>query len=173
MADLFRTTARQTGAPRAPRQAIRIDFTPMVDLGFLLITFFMLTTVLAKPTLLRMVMPDKPDPRDPGEVVKASKVLTLELGADDRIYYYTGLGDAGIDTTDFSDAGLRRVLLANLDRVADKFGLEAYIDTRTGEQRLGSFLTVIIKPRPESRYANLVDALDEMAICRVRYYTVQ
>lgn len=167
MAELNLTHPRKERSHRLP---VRIDLTPMVDLGFLLITFFMLTTLLAQPTVLAMVMPD---PDGAPEPLKASKVLTLRLGSGDRVFYYEGLDTTAVDSTDFAAHGLRRIVLEKMERVNRQFGLESYTDARTGQPHLGSTLNVIIRPTPESRYKNLVDALDEMAICRVRYYTVQ
>ena len=150
----------------------RIDFTPMVDLGFLLITFFMLTTTLAKPQVMALVMPDKDIKKEDIEPVKESKVLTLLLGANDKVYWYEGITDAKLDSTDYSAEGLRRVILNKKDKVKAQFGEEDYEDFKTKEPRKGSFINVIIKPTKQSRYKNLVDALDEMAITKVRYYVI-
>ena len=158
------------GKIRSKKMSTRIDFTPMVDLGFLLITFFMLTTTLAKPQVMALVMPDK-DPADPIDLSE-SKVLTLLLGANDKIYWYEGINDAMLDSTDFSGDGLRRVILDKMSRVQEKWGLENYQDVKTKELKKGSQLNVLIKPTSDSRFQNLVDALDEMAICRVRYYMI-
>ncbi|HOY04422.1 MAG TPA: biopolymer transporter ExbD [Saprospiraceae bacterium] len=156
--------------PRVRRMSTRIDFTPMVDLGFLLITFFMLTTSLAKPHIMALVMPD--DSGKQTQDVSASKTLTLILGPNDRIYWYEGLENAVLDSTEFSDRGLRRVVLDKMGKVQAKWGLERYADPKTGVPKEGSALYVLIKPTPGSRYRNLVDVLDEMAICGVRYYTI-
>ncbi|MFM7152848.1 MAG: ExbD/TolR family protein [Bacteroidota bacterium] len=154
----------------------RIDFTPMVDLGFLLITFFMLTTTLAKPNILALVMPEKDIKLEDVEPVKESKVLTLLLGADDKVYWYEGITDAKLDSTDYAAEGLRSVILNKMDRVKEQFGLQTY--KRKNKEGVeeefndGSYINVIIKPMKDSRYKNLVDALDEMAICKVRYYVI-
>lgn len=171
MAD-FQASARPiaaTGKPRSHRMSTRIDFTPMVDLGFLLITFFMLTTALAKPSIMPLVMP-----KDEGvaEPIKQSKVLTLLLGAGDKVYWYEGLDLDKMDSTTFDAVGLRQVILHKKEKVEAQFGLQKYTDSKTGEELQGSQLNVIIKPAKNSRYKNLVDALDEMAICQVRYYCV-
>lgn len=153
----------------------RIDFTPMVDLGFLLITFFMLTTTLAKPQILALVMPDKDIKKEDVEPVKESKVLTLLLGANDKVYWYEGITDAKLDSTDYSAEGLRDVILKKMDKVKEQFGTEDYKKKNkegVEEDLKGSFINVIIKPMKTARYKNLVDALDEMAICKVRYYVI-
>jgi biopolymer transport protein ExbD len=160
------------GKKRAKKMSTRVDLTPMVDLGFLLITFFMLTTTLAKPQIMALVMPEKDIKKDDIEPVKESKVLTLLLGADDKVYWYEGITDAKLDSTDYSAEGMRKVILDKMEKVKQQFGLEDYEDFKTKEPRKGSFVNVIIKPMAESRYKNLVDALDEMAICKVRYYVI-
>jgi biopolymer transport protein ExbD len=150
----------------------RVDLTPMVDLGFLLITFFMLTTTLAKPQIMALVMPDKDIKKEDIEPVKESKVLTLLLGANDKVYWYEGITDAVLDSTDYSAEGMRKVILNKKEKVKGQFGEEDYEDFKTKEPRKGSFINVIIKPTEDARYKNLVDALDEMAICKVRYYVI-
>ncbi len=150
----------------------RIDFTPMVDLGFLLITFFMLTTTLAKPQIMALVMPEKKVDIEKLEPVKESKVLTLLLGANDKVYWYEGITKPTLDSTDYSAEGLRKVILNKMDKVNQQFGMEEYEDAKTKEMKKGSFVTVLIKPTKEARYKNLVDALDEMAITKVRYYVI-
>lgn len=163
---------KKKGGKRSKKMSTRVDLTPMVDLGFLLITFFMLTTTLAKPNIMALVMPDKDVKKDDLEPVKESKVLTLLLGANDKVYWYEGITDAKLDSTDFSAEGVRKVILDKMDKVKGIFGAEEYEDFKTKEKKQGSFLNVLIKPTKESKYKNLVDALDEMSICKVRYYVI-
>ena len=162
---------KKGGKVRSKKMSTRIDFTPMVDLGFLLITFFMLTTTLAKPQVMALVMPDKEPPKNP-VVVPQSKVLTLLLGANNRVYWYEGIESAKLDSTDYSAEGLRKIILEKMSRVGAQHGLENYQDAKTKAPKKGSHLVVLIKPACASRFQNLVDALDEMAICRVRYYMI-
>ena len=161
---------KKGGKVRSKKMSTRVDLTPMVDLGFLLITFFMLTTTLAKPQIMALVMPEKRVDEPPP--VKESKVLTLMLGAQDKVYWYEGISDAKLDSTDYSAEGMRKVILNKMDGVKAQWGLEDYEDVKTQEQKKGSFIIVIIKPTKEARYKNLVDALDEMKICNVRYYVI-
>jgi biopolymer transport protein ExbD len=167
---------KKGGKVRSKKMSTRIDFTPMVDLGFLLITFFMLTTTLAKPNILALVMPEKDIKKEDVEPVKESKVLTLLLGANDKVYWYEGITDAKLDSTDYAAEGLRSVILNKMDRVKEQFGLQTY--KRKNKEGVeeefndGSYINVIIKPMKDARYKNLVDALDEMAICKVRYYVI-
>ena len=166
---------KKGGKVRSKKMSTRIDFTPMVDLGFLLITFFMLTTTLAKPQIMALVMPDKDVDKEDIEPVKESKVLTLLLGAKDKVYWYEGITDAKLDSTDYSAEGVRQVILKKMDKVNGQFGMDDYKKKNkegVEEDLKGSFINVIIKPTKESRYKNLVDALDEMAITKVRYYVI-
>lgn len=160
------------GKGKPKKMSTRVDLTPMVDLGFLLITFFMLTTTLSKPQIMALVMPDKDVDVKDLEPVKEGKVLTLMLGANDKIYWYEGITDVKLDSTDYSAEGLRKVILNKMDKVLTQYGPDTYTDVKTKEEKKGSFITVIIKPTEDSRYKNLVDALDEMAITHVRYYVI-
>ncbi|MEO6039902.1 MAG: biopolymer transporter ExbD [Saprospiraceae bacterium] len=160
------------GKGKPKKMSTRVDLTPMVDLGFLLITFFMLTTTLAKPQIMALVMPDKKVKIENQEPVKEGKVLTLLLGAKDKVYWYEGITNPTLDSTDYSAEGLRKVILNKMDKVLTQYGPDTYKDVKTKEDKKGSFITVIIKPTKDSRYKNLVDALDEMAITHVRYYVI-
>jgi biopolymer transport protein ExbD len=130
--------------------------TPMVDLGFLLLTFFILTTTFAKPQTMEINMPVKPATEEQQTPLKASNALTLLLGENDKIYWYAGLPDAptapGVQITDYSAGGLRKILL---DRT-----------------RANPKLVVLIKPMEEARYKNLVDVLDEMNITDTGKYAI-
>jgi len=104
------------GKKRAKKMSTKIDMTPMVDLAFLLLTFFMLTTTFNKPQTMEINMPDK-NVKDEEEQtkIKASEALTIILGKNDKVYYYKGLNDGTsqpeLVTTDYSDKGIRDVLL--------------------------------------------------------------
>lgn len=163
---------KKGGKVRSKKMSTRIDFTPMVDLGFLLITFFMLTTTLAKPQIMALVMPDKDVKKDDLEPVKESKVLTLILGGNDKVYWYEGITNPTLDSTDYSAEGVRKVILDKMGKVKGQWGEEDYEDFKTKEPRKGSYLNVLIKPTKDARYKNMVDALDEMSVTKVRYYVI-
>ena len=74
------------GKVRTKKASTRIDMTPMVDLGFLLITFFILATTLSKPSSMTLAVPDKQEKEQETEPIKASKVLTLFLGKDNTVW---------------------------------------------------------------------------------------
>ncbi|MCW5923870.1 MAG: biopolymer transporter ExbD [Saprospiraceae bacterium] len=164
-------TSRTTpGNIRSKKRSTRVDLTPMVDLAFLLITFFMLATTLAKPHVMALVMPD--NERDASIELPQSKVLTILLGADNKVYWYEGIENAALDSTDYSASGLRQVILGKMKRVQAKWGSDTYTNVKSLEEKTGSHLNVIIKPTRASSFQNLVDALDKMAVCRVRYYVL-
>lgn len=155
---------------RPNRPSAKVDFTAMVDLAFLLITFFMLTTSLAKPNIMPLVMPDKINIKDPPEV-SDKQVLTLLLAGNDKVYFYQGITDAQLDSTDYSAAGIRQVILDKKQIVDETFGVSVKDDPKNpGQQKSFSKLTVLIKPMQQSRYKNVVDIFDEMKICGIGYY---
>lgn len=134
--------------PRVKKNAFRLDMTPMVDLAFLLLTFFMLTSTFAKPSVMELTMPAKPDKNTIGPDWPASRVMTLILGKDSRVHYFFGLNDPDarptLRTTNFSAEGLRHVLLQRQRQQPEPF--------------------VLIKAGPDAKYRDLVDVLDEMNI---------
>ena len=162
--------ATQRGSPK--RISIRIDLTPMVDLGFLLITFFMLTTVLAKPQIMPVILPEQDGNVDP-QPVKNSTVLTLLLGGQNQVYWYEGVDGARLDSTGYMSSGLRRIILNKKNRVFQQWGDESRPDSRhAGASKQVSRLTVLIKPTAAASYKNVVDALDEMRICGIARYVL-
>jgi biopolymer transport protein ExbD len=162
------------GKVRSKKMSTKVDFTAMVDLAFLLITFFMLTTTLAKPNIMPIIMPEKKDlNKEDLEATKESQVLTLLLGANDKVYYYEGINDAKLDSTDYSAEGMRKVILDKKDRVKTQWGEDEKDDPKNpGQKKMSSKLNVIIKPTKDSRYKNLVDSFDEMKICNVARYVM-
>ena len=164
---------KKGGKVRSKKMSTRVDLTPMVDLGFLLITFFMLTTTLAKPQIMPVVMPEKDVEEEDLQATKESQVLTLLLGGEDVVYFYEGITDAKLDSTDYSAEGLRRIILDKKDRVKEQWGESEKDDPKNpGQKKLISKLNVIIKPTKDARYKNVVDAFDEMKITNVALYVL-
>jgi biopolymer transport protein ExbD len=150
------------GKVRSKKMSTRIDMTPMVDLGFLLITFFVLVTTFSKPSAIDLTVPAKPDPKDQSKppVVRESKVLQLIPGPNDRLYWFRGASDPKVDSIDFSkSANLRPIIQEVGDQVAKKWG---HRDT----------MIVLIKPMKKANYKNLVDILDEIAVNKVKIYAL-
>jgi biopolymer transport protein ExbD len=175
------------GKPKTKKVSTRIDMTPMVDLGFLLITFFILTTTLIKPQTMELSVPSKEKPENPPEL-KKSLAITIIPGKDDVVYYYFGMPENGVDPevvkTNYSPTGLRKMLL---DRNVSVYSKVMELK-RKNESRLiadsvykkeASKLRadinspmVIIKATNGSNYKNLVDILDEMQICNIGRYAL-
>ncbi|MDW8851553.1 biopolymer transporter ExbD [Flavobacterium sp. MMLR14_040] len=155
------------GKVRSKKQNSKVDLTAMVDLAFLLITFFMLTTSLSKPQSMDLSLPDKdPDPTAKPTKVDENRTMTVMLGADNKIVYYMGLLEspiAGPKDIAYGKDGIRRELLSR------KKSVLAY-STALGKPKNG--IIVIIKPTKKSNYRNLVDMLDEMAITGVETYAI-
>jgi len=156
------------GKVRSKKQNSKVDLTAMVDLAFLLITFFMLTTSLSKPQSMDLSLPDKdPNEKDNKDTkVDENRTMTVMLGADNKIVYYMGLlatpKVAPADIT-YGKDGIRKELLKQKKNVL------AY-SAALGKPKNG--IIVIIKPTKKSNYRNLVDILDEMAISGVDTYAI-
>jgi len=172
------------GKPK--RLHLRVDFTPMVDMNMLLITFFMFCTTLSKPQMMHLVVPTKDVVRE-GEAPKVDKekTITLLLGEKNIIYYYLGkLEEATMMQTDYSPEGLRAILVQrNGDVIQKVFELrkekqlgkisEDTLKARVSEIRdAKGGQVVIIKPMDASTYENLVNVLDEMQICSIGTYAI-
>lgn len=143
---------KKGGKVRAKKSSTRIDMTPMVDLAFLLLTFFMLTTTFSKPQTMEITMPEKPKEEDKLPEVNEKKVVTLILGANDKIYWYHGITDPKLEVTDYSANGIRKILLKQNAEIPG--------------------MILLIKPSDESRYKNMVDILDEMNITNMQRYAL-
>lgn len=150
------------GKVRSKKQNTRVDMTPMVDLGFLLITFFMFTTTFSKPNVMDLGLPAKPKEKDkkpPPTEIKLSNSISLLLGKDNKIFWHqqdnTSLTDQNLNETTFDREGIRKVIEQAKANAADK-----------------SKFTVIIKPTDDAVYKNFVDILDEMAITKSEQYGV-
>ena len=107
-------------ASKQKKMNVRVDFTPMVDMMMLLITFFMLCTSLAKPQTMELSMPsnDKNTKDEDKSVAKASYTITIYVGADDQIYYIAGLPKYDDPTclkkTTWGKDGIRKVLITHV-----------------------------------------------------------
>ena len=103
------------GKKRPKKGSTKIDMTPMVDLAFLLLTFFILATTLSKPKTMEIVYPKKPDPKEKPMPVNFRLANTILLGEkDDQVFYYPGkfkLDTTVLEKIDFSKDGIRKLLL--------------------------------------------------------------
>lgn len=150
----------------------RVDLTAMVDLGLLLITFFMFTTTMSKPKAMQLQMPYKDSTLtiEDRNKVKADEALTILLSKDHRVYYYEGIGDdplnpPKLEVTYFDEnGGIRDVIIKKKQQVRDLINQGVlYADDE---------MTVIIKPDETSTTDDLVDILDEMTINKVPVFAV-
>ena len=144
------------GVKKPKKLSTRVDLTPMVDLGFLLITFFVFTTTMAKPTVMNMNEPKDDKPEDQMKT-KESATMTILLGKADQVYYYNGILSAEnasdqFKSTNFKD--IRKIILDKRNSVPN------------GDQKK-SDLMFIIKADKQSKFKNAIDILDEMSINRI------
>lgn len=159
MAELEQKEVGKKGKKKGMKKmSVRVDLTPMVDLGFLLVTFFMLTTTFSKPQTMEINMPVKPK----GEVkeeeqnaLKASKAFNIIIGSDNKIYWYLGLPNQPLEgptLSNFSADGIRKELQEKNNSIQN--------------------MVVLIKPTNDASYKNVVDILDEMNISNIKRYAL-
>ena len=189
-AEVQESSGKKRGKGKQKKMTVRVDFTPMVDMNMLLITFFMLCTTLSKPQTMEISMPsnDKDITEQQKSMVKASQAITLLLGADNKLYYYEGEPNyrdyTSLKETTYGANGLRAVLLqknaAAVNQVRalkqQKLDLEITDDEykkKVSEIKSGKDTpTLIIKATDDASYMNLIDALDEMQICNIGKYVI-
>ena len=152
---------------RNKKHILKIDMTPMVDLGFLLLTFFVFTTTMSTPKATDLIMPsDKPDPKPPKLIDELA--LTIILSENNNIYYYNGRWEDAINNnqifeTNYStNNGLGKIIR---QKQKDIDASRKFAGGRKG-------LMLLIKPTSASNYKNVVDALDEAVINDVRKYAI-
>jgi biopolymer transport protein ExbD len=142
---------RSRGGRRSKKLSTRVDLTPMVDLGFLLITFFIFTTTMTQPTAMRLILP-KDVPETQRNNVPVSAVITLIPAKNDLIYYYEGDDYTKMQPADFHS--IRNIILDKKRRTDPKW------------------FEAVLKPSKDANYKNVVDILDEMKIDAVRHYAL-
>lgn len=125
---------------RQKKQQTRVDFTPMVDMMMLLITFFMLCTTLAKPQTMELSMPTNDDvPQDEKAVTKESYTITMFLGADNQIYYVEGQikpdDPTCLKKTTWGKDGIRKALIGHVT----EDGTQPILDVMTAKAKLDEF----------------------------------
>jgi len=164
--------------------------TPMVDLAFLLLTFFMLTTTFNKPQTMEINMPVPNDDQTAQMKVQADRTTTILIGKNNRLFYYDGIFDPAdptkIKRTDYSKDGIRKLLIQKNQTVYDMISkLEE--DVKAGKldekefkkkvveikkDRNNRGLIVIIKAEDDASYENVVNIMDEMQICNVASFAL-
>ncbi|TAE18421.1 MAG: biopolymer transporter ExbD [Bacteroidetes bacterium] len=145
------------------RLSTHVDMTPMVDLGFLLITFFMLTTTLLQPQVMEIFMPHKGGETMP---TKASNTVTLLLGKNNQVHLYRGtLADNPTKELLTYDSNSLRKRLLELKR-----SIGTAFNTRTNRHE--EAMVVVIKAEDKATYKNVIDVLDEINICDINKYAL-
>jgi biopolymer transport protein ExbD len=169
---------------RAKKHSTHMDMTPMVDLAFLLLTFFMLTTTFGKPKTMEINMPVKPD--SPETQTLVNNAMTILLSGDDKIYWYFGelKPETKLTPTNYSNDGLRKLLLEKNDwavqkikTLRDEAVTKNLADTALkrmevevkGEKKA---LMVLVKADDKAKYKNVVDVLDELNVTMVGKYAI-
>ncbi|MCX8481816.1 MAG: biopolymer transporter ExbD [Sediminibacterium sp.] len=151
------------GVKKGKKLSTRVDLTPMVDLGFLLITFFIFTTTMSQPTAFKLILP-KEDVKDEDKNRSSEEgTITILPSKDNHLYYYEGnLKPDGSNFLSASYAGensIRSIILKKKADLTAKFGND-------------DKMVIVIKPYKDAVYKNLVDILDEMQINIAKRYAL-
>lgn len=167
------------GVKKAKKLSTRVDMTPMVDLGFLLITFFIFTTTMSSPKALNLNMPK--DTKNDEELNKAkeSGALTIMLGKNNDVYYYEGqLLPDGSNFKSATFATIRDEIINKKKEVIKSHVHDSNCPKIWAENKgdknscLDRDFVVVIKPDEDATYRNTVDMLDEMTINNVKRYAM-
>ncbi|GAB1349216.1 biopolymer transporter ExbD [Ignavibacteriales bacterium] len=163
------------GKKKGPKKAsTRIDLTPMVDLAFLLVTFFMLTTTFSKPQVMDIVMPVKDKEQQEEQKInqtelRQSEAMTILIGGKDTLLYYFGLDTAKtVSIPQFEPKNKAAYEKLRADIIKKQQELQDDGDAKTKKENL----FVVIKPFDQSSYQNLVDVLDMMNFTEVKKYAI-
>ncbi len=129
-------------------RSTKFDLTPMVDLGFLLITFFVFTTSISQPTAMNLIEPKN----GIAMPVKESGVMTFILGKEHQLYYYYGM----LSTLPSVDQ-IKRI----------NFKDARFLISKKKKETAADELMYIIKSDGNSTFGDNIDIVDEMTICNV------
>jgi biopolymer transport protein ExbD len=175
------------GVKKAKKLSTRVDMTPMVDLGFLLITFFIFTATMSSPTTLDLNMPKDVDDEDKKTEVKQSGVLSIMLGKGNQVYYYEGQLEVSEGKNNFKSSTYKDIRKVITDKKNDVISRHQHNDAiciperETAKKKKDPDwqnacqdvdFVVIIKPNEDATYKNTVDILDEMTINQVKRYAM-
>jgi biopolymer transport protein ExbD len=169
------------GVKKAKKLSTRVDMTPMVDLGFLLITFFIFTTTMSSPTTMDLFMPKDTDKDEDLNKAKESGALTIMMGKSNMVYYYEGqlkVDETGNNFKQTTFKGIRDIII---NKKKDVIKIHQHDDKckdiwakNKGDQKscLDLDLVIVIKPNEEATYKNTVDMLDEMTINEIKRFAM-
>lgn len=149
---------KETQGGKTKRKTIKVDMTPMVDLNFLLLMFFMFTASFSKPNVMDLGLPAKSPIPTTNEVGDKNQV-TFILGKDNRVFYHQSnaneLTTGNLKETDFSGVKISNIIS------------EAYKKAPHPEN-----FTIIVKPTDEANYKNFVDVIDNISISKKERYGI-
>lgn len=174
------------GVKKAKKLSTRVDMTPMVDLGFLLITFFIFTTTMQTPATMDLNMPKDTQKQEEQNQVKQSGALTIMLGKGNQIYYYEGQLQVDAANNNFKSSNFKDIRQVIIDKRKDVMAhhvhdascekiqqtAKAKGDPDWQNACLDRDFVVIIKPDSDATYKNTVDILDEMTINNVKRFAM-
>lgn len=175
------------GVKKAKKLSTRVDMTPMVDLGFLLITFFIFTTTMNTPTTVNLNMPKDTEKEEELTEAKQSGALTIMLGKDNHVYYYEGQLEAnGSNFKSSTYKDIRTVIINKKKDVISRYVTDPACEAKARDKAIkqnikdldpvkecqDQDLVVVIKPTNDATYKNTVDILDEMMINQVDRYAI-
>jgi len=176
---------KKGGKKRAKKGSPRVDMTPLVDLAFLLLTFFVLTSTFSKPKVMSLVYPAKPKDEVKVEEQKINNAITFLL-TENKIFYYKGefygaVNSKGkpattLEESTFGSLGVRKlladlnssvlngkkILKARLDNKEIK--TEEYLEGIKDLKRDDKALKVLIKTDEKALCKNFIDLVDELRI---------
>jgi len=167
------------GVKKAKKLSTRVDMTPMVDLGFLLITFFIFTTTMSSPKAMNLNMPKDTKNQDELNKAKESGALTIMIGKDNGVYYYEG--QLLPDGSNFKSATFSTIREEIINKKKDVMKSHVHDGScpeiwakNNGDKTscLDRDFVVVIKPDQDATYKNTVDILDEMTINNVKRYAM-
>ena len=181
---------KKGGGSKQKKMSVHVDFTPLVDMNMLLITFFMLCTSLSKPQTMEINMPSNDDKikTEDRTKVKESQAITLVLSGGDSIFYYTGKPDYNdhnsLKLSSYKASGIRSLLMSRNTEAVSKINVlkqkklelkisqKDFIDQVAEIKNGKNTPVVIVKAADKATYKNLIDALDEMQICNIGKYVI-
>jgi len=166
------------GGGKTKKKSTKVDMTAMVDVAFLLLTFFVLTATMSNSSVMELTMPPKvDDPKDEEDTRKKileDKIMTIILDDDDKIKYFVGITEPEVVTTGFQDTGIRKAIQDHIYAKKMQLGLPLCKEVNNVGLNEGKCWDPIfvIKPKNVSRYKNLVDVLDELAILQAPKFAI-
>lgn len=176
------------GKKRAKKGSTRVDMTPMVDLAFLLLTFFVLTSTFSKPKVMSLVYPAKVEDQTEVDGPKINNAITFLL-SEDKVFYYSGQyypksapgpnGPTKLEETNFGPDGVRKLLAegnefvlsgkVELQKKLDKKQIQdsVYVNMLTDLKKKDKALKVLIKTDDKATCKNFIDLIDELKIAEI------